>query len=484
MSARTQLRAAAWQFLRERWRDRRLPVVVSLLLILSSAALAASALSTHEYERHRLAAQQTERVTWRSQGARNPHTVAHFSRFAFKQTQPAMLLDAGLSDYLGSAIWLEAHWQRPANFRAADDRVDLGRFADLHLAWVWQVLGALAIIVLGFDAVAGERERGTLALLAGNGISLRRLIAGKAWGLVLLMGGTLLIAFLLAQTLAIALFPTLTADNWLRAILWLLMHSAYLATVVTVVVAVSVRARCARSALAWLLMIWVCCGLLLPRVAANVAERVQPLPSAAEFWLHVSHDLENGIDGDDPAVARAKALEARTLAQYGVSSVAQLPVSYAAISLQADEEYGNRVFDSRFGALQRGYFDQGRLQLAFGVLSPVIALQVNSAGVAGSDMPHHLEFTRQAEAQRRVLIKQLNEEMIEHGAGRDFQYLARADFWQTLPEVQIQTGSIKNMVPRYAASSLMTLAWLVGAVLLLKGSSGGLNRESRHSFSR
>ena len=38
-----------------------------------------------------------------------------------------------------------------------------------------------------------------------------------------------------------------------------------------------------------------------------------------------------------------------TLEKYNVDSISQLPINFSGILLQADEEYGNKVWDKHFG---------------------------------------------------------------------------------------------------------------------------------------
>ena len=46
---------------------------------------------------------------------------------------------------------------------------------------------------------------------------------------------------------------------------------------------------------------------------------------------------------------RIKDLEAKVLEEYNVDSLSQLPINFYGILLQADEEYGNKVWDKHYG---------------------------------------------------------------------------------------------------------------------------------------
>jgi len=67
------------------------------------------------------------------------------------------------------------------------------------LAFVVQIVLSLFAILFAYDAVSGERERGTLALSLSNAVPRARYLTGKILGTVLGLGLPLVIPFLLAD---------------------------------------------------------------------------------------------------------------------------------------------------------------------------------------------------------------------------------------------------------------------------------------------
>lgn len=67
-------------------------------------------------------------------------------------------------------------------FRPVEDATPFVRFGELTAATMLQVLWPLLIILLGYNAFAGEREGGTLRQLLRLGISKTQLTLGKAQG--------------------------------------------------------------------------------------------------------------------------------------------------------------------------------------------------------------------------------------------------------------------------------------------------------------
>lgn len=464
------VRAVASQTLRLWWREGRLPVVLVLMGLLGVLSTILSIQRAAESERDRIAAEATDRETFANQGERNPHSVAHFSRFAFRPLAPISALDPGIGPYAGVAIWLEAHYQDPANLRAAEDRVELGRLADLSPAWLLQVLLPLLIIALAFDALAGERERGTLPLLLGGGASARVLLRGKALALAIVFVVPLLL-LALVQLPAAWSEAEARGDLLLRLLGWTTGHALYLGIWITLALAVSMRVSRARTALVALLAMWTLATLIAPRLAIGVAEDMAPVPTAGEFSAAISSDLREGIDGHDPADARREAFKQKVLAEYGVERVEDLPVSFAGLALQEGERYGHIVFDRHFGALADTYRAQERWRRLGVIAGPLPALQQVSMAAAGTDIGHHVDFMAQAEAQRRVIVRTLDEDLIEHGAGKDMAYMADASLWTRVPEFAYALPHYAGLAARQWADWLLLVAWLLLALWLASRSA-------------
>lgn len=461
-------RAIAVQTLRSLWRDGRLLVAFGLVLSLGLVSLLLAAQRGAESERDRIAAETAERATFAGQGERNPHSVAHFSRFAFRPMTPLAMFDPGISAYTGSAVWMEAHWQDPAGMRAAEDRVELGRFSDLSLAWLLQVLLPLLVIALGFDAIAGERERGTLPMLIGAGASVGRLTAGKALALAWAFGAMILVLMGAQLIIAVSHGGVPAAELLVRALAWGGGYALYLGVWIALTLAASLYSPRARGALIVLLAAWTLMVLAMPRLVATLADELSSAPDAATFARTLHHDLEQGMDGHDPADARRAAFERRVLAQYRVERIEDLPVSFAGLALQEGEEYGNRVFDRHFGALAEAYRGQERWRRIGAVASPLLPLQHLSMGAAASDIGHQIDFVGQAERTRREIVRVLNADMAANGAGKDFDYKTDASLWSRTPEFSYALPAYRAQAARYLGDALILLAWFMSACGLVR----------------
>ncbi len=460
--------------LRESFRDGRFRLLAASVLLLLAAGLAAGWLDTRDARQRIETARAADHATWIGQGPRNPHSAAHFGHYAFKPRPVLSALDRGVDDYLGSAVWLEAHWQDPFALRPAEDRTALQRFGELSAAFTLQVLAPLLVIFAGFATFAGERERGTLLQLASLGLDAKTLALGKAGGLAAALALVLGPAVLLGTGVALLTGAGAADSGLLGGLLLAGAYGAYLAVLLALVVAASAWARSARGALVALLGFWMLTTLIVPRLVADVAERAYPIPTPRAFFTAIAEDEEQGVDGLGSRAERRQALQAEALAKHGAESLDQLPVSFAALSLQASEEHSNRVFDKHYGDLWRRYAGQEQLHLWGTVLSPRLAVRSLSMAIAGTDVTHHRHFADAAEEHRRKLVKFLNDDMAYNASGADFGYLADKQLWEASPTFSYEPPALGEVLAGQAPALGGLAAWLVLAAGLAMTATGRL----------
>ncbi len=360
----------------EMTRDGRFRCVAAVIFVLLMISLAVGWKHYRDVRSQQEVAQKKTREQWLNQGVRNPHTAAHFGVYAFRPKMPLSLIDTGLDSYTGAAVWIEAHNQNPARYRPAEDATAVQRFGELTAATVLQLLIPLVIILLTFAAFAGEREAGTLRQLLSLGLSKGHLVMGKALGITTALGMLLAPASAIGVVaLALVSDDGLLAQSVSRMILMALGYLLYFGAFVGLSLAVSAFAPTARSSLVIMLAFWIASGLLVPRLASDAAERVYPVPTAGEFWAAVERDKQQGIDGHNPADRRTEDLKQRILARYGVKRVEDLPVNFSGISLQAGEEYTNKVWDRNYGALWDTYEAQQNVYKSASLIAPIFPAQ-------------------------------------------------------------------------------------------------------------
>ncbi len=447
--------ANEWRALLRDGRGLMLLVIGTLLAVAASWTAA----STDARERSgREFAADSAREAWLEREPDTPHSRAHYGDYVFRPSGPLAGLDSGLQLVTGRAIRIEAHTQNDTVHNPHREASALLRFDRLEPSTVLNLLLPLLLILAGFGVVAGERESGRLRLLRIQGARPGSLLLAKS--LALWSVGAGLSVLVVAAHLAFAEH----AAGLAQTATFLGLHLLALWIVAVLVTCVSARCRAPGTAAGVLLSLWVCGAILLPRVAAMTAEATSPLPGRDAFEAAMHEDREQGLDGHNPRDARRQEAEQKVLDEYGVATKEELPINLDGLMMQADEEYGNEVWDRHFGELAEQLRAQSALAGTFSLLNPLQASDRVSMAVAGTDLGSHLAFLQQAETYRRTLVKKLND---EHAFGGSKTGDNR---WKPEPEFYASFGTFTFEPPplgeALSAHSLELASLTVWGVLL------------------
>ena len=453
-------------------RDRRLRGIYIALLLAVIAALSVGVVRTNTFEMERTAAAQADRANFDAQGSINPHSAAHYSKYAFMPIPSLSGFDPGVIDYAGMAVWMEGHVQNPATFRRAEGAGDLARFVILSPAWVLQYLIPLLVVLLLFASYAGERQDGTLRQVMSYGASPSVLFNGKLRGA---MSALLKLLILLGGFVAVAILAfgegAPQEDLGIRLAGLFFTYAVYLFIYAMLTIGLSALCSSRRAAAIALISVWSVVTVLAPRLGGDIAVMRTPQPDAFDTTFALK-----AVSGDFGNSEYADKHREEFLATYGVTDVNDAPVDFAAHRLQASEDHANPLWDDFYGGLRDGYASQENTLKVLSVLSPTSAIMALSSGLSGTDRFHHTQFVQEAEAHRRVIIRQMNEDMIYNANGQAWLYQSDASFWPQIPAYEGRLPSIGTFVSSYLVHAGILLFWAVASFLFARWAA---NRAAR-----
>jgi ABC-2 type transport system permease protein len=445
------------------WRERRLLWFTLAVVLLAGASLVSNAARLALQAQERQAATEQEARLWHDQGIIDPHDAAHVGRAVHSPVRPLAAFDPGISDFVGSSVFIEGHVQNPARYRPIEGGAALSRFTGFSAAWTLQVVAPLMIILAGFATMSGELARARLRQELGAGASTTALVAGRLMALVA-MAGLLMVLMIGATMPAILLQDVSEADVKAFAALSA-GYVLYLFVFCALTVAVSGLFVSARTTLVVLLGFWAFATVLLPRVAPAVAETLAPTPSAVAFKSALIEDAEKDVDVHDPKDQGLKAFKAGLLANYGVSDVADLPINFRG----AKYEYGEKLSTERnrrhFDQLYKVYRRQDRVQRMFALLSPTISVKPWSRAFASTGFGAHLSYLRGVEDYRFRLMQKLNVEIKHHKPQSGERHYA-TEIASITRDVIYRPGelSLYDVAKAQAPNLAILLVWAVLAI--------------------
>ena len=423
---------------------------------------------TDTFERERAAAAEHDKEIWLNQGTKNPHSAAHFSRYAFKPIPTLSTFEPGVTDYTGLAVWMEAHRRNPAAFRYAEGSGDLAKFITLNPAWIMQVVLPLIIILLLFSSYAGEREDGTLRQLLSHGVSLNAIFQGK------MKAALLIVLKLLVPLVAIIVIATFIFDTgaeqsdlWLRLIALITAYSLYLIIFSLIAIGVSARSSSRRSAAISLFTLWFLMIIVAPRFASDVATFSTPQPDGYQINQEL-RKAGGAYWGDTEYQEKTKQA---LLDKHGVTDVKDLPINYEAYALQLSEEHADPLFDKVYAGLSATHSRQDTVINILSTLSPATAIKQLSAGLAGTDRLHHEAFAWEAELHRRHIIKQMNDDMMYNGVEAGYAYTTDEALWREIADFDGQPPLLTSVFSQYFLMIGVLILWAVMAYLFARQST-------------
>ena len=440
-------------------------VYVSLIFILSIISLAwMSNLQSENQSKAQDAAEKHIRSQWDNLEPMNPHRAAHYGVYVFKPISILNSLDDGVSSITGNVLKLEGHVQNEIVHSEASQSITISKFGKLKPSIILQYVVPLFLIFLSFGSITNDKETGRMKLIALQGVSPEKLVLSKSIS-IWLYGLTLIMFSVLLQSS----LGSLALDAGLRLWLIFISYGLYYLIVVCLSTFISASFKNNTSAISLLLSTWIVWTIFLPKIWGNTVEKVHPLPSRQNFIAQMKEDRSKGIDGHNPRDERRSKLEKEYLLKYKVDSLSQLPINFDGIVMQADEEYGNQVWDKHFGNNYLIYQKQKKLYQLSGLLNPFSSLQNLSMGFCGSDMIHHLDFLKKAEHYRRYLIKTLNDKHA-HGGSKTGEWRWTVDntFFRSVKTFDYQTMLIKNHIGNYLFDILALIAWGIFAGSLMR----------------
>lgn len=437
------------------YRSGRLLLALSTLLVLLGGSLLSSLIHQRSLNREIVQASQKERERWLHQGTKNPHLAAHWGLYAFRPRSLGSAIDPGVGAFTGSSVWIEAHKENTPQFRESDQGADLASLGELTPAYVLTVLFPLVILLLTHDALAGERESGTLRTLLSLGVRPRQILWGKCWGtLAALLSLGLPVLLLGSFTIAWASQMEVSGASLVQLSEMLLAYGIYAAVFALLGLYVSLRCPQPRTALAVCSGIWIVLCLMGSRIASGAVAAVYPAPTAASFYARLDSALERGLDGTSTPLERRSAVQRKLAPGQALQGFA----------LQAEEEHGYVVYDTLYGELEETYRRQNQLNQALGLLCPSLAVSTLSTHLAGTDWEHSRDFERKAEEYRRAMVKTMNASLQKHAS--EANYVGDDHLWESLPPFRYEPGPDKSVWLPWVA----LLLWIGGPVVLLSRS--------------
>lgn len=309
----------------------------------------------------------------------------------YNPPQPLSALVSGISNDLGRSIRMSQTGElRPTNSRFNEDPL-LAVFRFLDLEFVFGIVLSLFAVLFAYDAVNGEKERGTLRLALSNSVPRSTYILGKLLGTFLSLFIPLLIPFALGIVLLPVFGVNLTGDELVRLLAVLGIGFVFFTAFLTLSVWVSALTRRSSYSFILLLVLWICSVLILPRTAVLTSARFVKVPSVDEVEKQ-KREYAAQLSTEDREKMNNFKPPADIPPQEMMQEFGKFMGQMAAEREKKIEEFNSRLNEDRVNRSRA----QERLAMSLARVSPTTSMALAMTHVAGTSLGLKDRFLAQA----------------------------------------------------------------------------------------
>ena len=338
-------------------------------------------------------------------------------------------------------------------------------FGSLDLMFIVKIVLSLFAILFTYDAIVGEKEKGTLKLALSNEVPRDRLILGKAIGGYISLLLPLLVPLVLSL-LILLVTPDLSlgGQDWARLLLVFLMFFLYLSVFFSLGLFVSARTQRSSTSFLVLLFVWVVFVMVIPKAAVITAGQLKPIPSVHEITAKKDAFLQQ-IQSE----GQKGALE---WIQKNSADAQKDPKAYQDKFRQFIQDYQQQLtskIDENNAALERDYQQKKRAQQELAVnlsrVSPASALTFGSMTLARTGVDEYDRFLASVRAYKPIYTKWINSKL---GESINFQTgqstnIKIEDMPQHVYQAEWLSRSLVRTIPDFALLVVMIIVFFVGA---------------------
>lgn len=369
------------------------------------------------------------------------------SNRVFRKPDPMQIFSAGIHYDIGRfsdvGAWEEVKLRRSAY---SDDPI-FAIFRFIDFAFIVQVAMSLLAILFTYDAINGERERGTLKLTFANPVPRAQYILGKFFGSWLGLVIPVLIPMLLALLLVLLYQIPLTGAHWMKIISLFGISILFFTFFITFGLLVSALTRSSASSFLILLVSWVTLVLIIPRASVMIAGQFVSVPSVAEIESKQAKFEQERWD--QSAIAMDKRFEERNAKMVGITKEEreayedenmwnwmQEEDAERKIVQQDITEYHRKLQED----LRNRRAAQEELAFMLSRFSPASAYQLAVMNLSGNGISLKTRYEDAMEAYRDIFVDFVEEKRKESGGHGGLRISISGE-----DGVSISTGDVKSL---------------------------------------
>lgn len=327
----------------------------------------------------------------------------------------------GLEKQLGNSATI--NYNEVPEISASTANHYLSIFSIFDASLIFKIVLSVLALLLAYDAISGERERGTLRLILSGTSARYQVLLGKLLAGLTVLVVLVTITFILGLVILLS-FPMvdLTGSDWIRIGFMFLSSLVFIAAMYNLGLLFSCLARRSAISLVLGLFMWIIFVAVIPNGSVYLATQILPVEaedkvneqiallrrdaqrefirefrnSGRSFQSGGGRNDKSGKGGFGHGYVRScnKAFMENRLIQYGIG----VPIEI---------KYADKYSEVKSGRL-RSLFEQTRLADNLSRISPISLYENVMSALAGTDMASFQNFINAVKAQRNDVVEYIH----------------------------------------------------------------------------
>jgi len=187
-----------------------------------------------------------------------------------------------------------------------------------------------------------------------------------------------------------------------------------------------------------LVIFWLFNFTLARPVSVNLAASIFKLPSIDSYARKLDFESQNGYGGVEPKADRTRRFFTEALRDYKASTPSEMTVNLSAVVMQKEELHQRAAGRRLRGELDEIFGKQERLEQVVSVLFPMVAIQLTSSALSGTDFASERIQLIEADAFWDEVVKKVYDDVIVSSGAQAIKIMRGSDYWRQFPFLDLR----------------------------------------------
>ncbi len=256
---------------------------------------------------------------------------------------------------------------------------------EMDWSLIIKIFFSLYVLLLGYDAISGEKEQGTLRQVLSHPMGRLKLLTAKYFAMLLTVAVPLIIGLLTSLIIVGISVPFMyTAGSIVRVILLFFISMIYLSVFAFLSLLISSLIHQSSLSLLTLLVVWVCFVIIVPNTSGILSDKFSKVPSEYEVAKQIGPMIKKQIWARiGKVMERVRTGELTT---------------EEAVRHETDQAFdqGQEDLTSHYESYYHAMDQRASLARNISRVSPAALFQFSTDDIAGTGVDREKEFLREA----------------------------------------------------------------------------------------